>query len=177
MEKINKFFAEKNRMKIAMVIGITGIVIIVLSQYINFEKEEIPEPLENIYIDIEAKLEEKTSNIISAITGETNPVIMLTLDGGATYNYATEIKDSNTQNSSENNLTTEVESEKNYIVIEDENGNENTVLLSEVYPEVRGVVIVTKYAQNTVIKESIIHAVMTALDISSNEVCVVNKYT
>ncbi len=177
MDKLTKFFAEKNRMRIAMIVGVVGIFIIVLSQYINFEKEEITEPLENIYVDIEKELEEKIADIVFAITGETNPVVMLTLKGSTSYVYATQDKESNTQNSGEQSNTTEVESEITYIITEDENGNESAVLLSEVYPEVKGVVVVTKYAQNMVIKESIMHAVMTALNISSNEVCVVEKYT
>ncbi len=177
MEKFKSFFTAQNKMRIAMILGILGIALIVLSQYISFEEKQLPHTENEVVLtDLQQELEDNIKSIVSAITGESQPIVMLTLKNSSTYVYATQDKDTSAQNNNENNFTTEVETEKNYIITEDENGNETAILLNEVYPEIKGVVVVSIYAHDIVLKEAITNAVMTALDISSNEVCVVPKY-
>ncbi len=167
--KIKDFLTNKNSIRIILIVAFVGIALIALSEFmpesepvIEVEKQE----------DYSEYLEQKLTDIIKAITGENSPEVMLTLSGSSEYIYATETKQSTNEQADGAN---QKESEEKYIIIENEDGSETALLVTELEPEIAGVVIVTQYSENVKIKENIINAVMTVLDLPSNKVCVVNK--
>ncbi|MFI3325339.1 MAG: hypothetical protein R3Y35_04100 [Clostridia bacterium] len=162
--KYKEILQNKYSIRIITAIAIVAIISIIFAdltpetQYIETEVNEI---------DYAEYLEEKIFNMVKAITGESSPQIVITLNTSETYIYAQNIK-------------TDVdgdkkESEEEYIIVEDSNGDEHAVLISEIEPEIKGVVVVSSYGDNAVVREKIINAVQTALDLSSNKVCVVSK--
>lgn len=165
-----KLLNNKNNSKIIIIFAFVGIALIALSEFIP-EKTEVEELEEEAEEDYSEYLELKIKDIIKAITGEDEPVVMLTLSGSSEYVYVTE----NSEKIIESETTSQKESEETYIIIENSDGEQEALLVKVLQPEITGVVIATQYAQNATVKESIINAVTTVLDLPSNKVCVVNK--
>ena len=92
--------------------------------------------------------------------------------------YADKIKSSNNltednQGEDKTKLNEKQDKEQNYIIIEDSDGGQKALVVTTLSPTVRGVVVVSKYANDEAVSESIINAVTTALNISNRKVCVV----
>ncbi|MEG0571350.1 MAG: stage III sporulation protein AG, partial [Oscillospiraceae bacterium] len=60
-------------------------------------------------------------------------------------------------------------------ILQDQNGNKTALLKTQIEPTVKGVVIVCEGGANATVESDVTQAVMTALDIKSNKVCVVKK--
>ena len=174
MNKIKKMlFADKN-IKYIIIIGIVGMVLIFLSGFDLFSKSNTTVNVE----DYAKTTEEKLNKIVCRITGEKNVGVMVSLysNGEVVYADAKSIsKNNKTDSQSDNNYKTEQtdDSEQSYIIIENSQGGEEALIVSKITPAVKGVVIVTKYANNSAVSERISTAVATALDISNKKVCVV----
>lgn len=160
-------FVKKNNIKIIMLVAFFGIFLIAISEFIpNKEELEIVEIIETKE-DYAEYLEEKITNLVIAITGESSPEVMVTIQNSSEFVYATETSESIDEN--------QKESEEKYIIIENSDGDQQAILLTEIEPKINGVVIATEYEGNMIIKESIINAVKTVLNLSSNQVYVVGK--
>ncbi len=161
-DKLSNIFENKMTMRIIVGIAIVGIVLIGLSEFIVTEDEP---QIKNEYVqDYADEIETEIEGIVKAITGEDNPEVMVTLRSEERYVYATDTTE---------NL--EKESESNYIIVENETGSEEGMIITTYSPEIQGVVVVSTYANSFTLKEDIISAVQTALDLPSNKVCVVAK--
>lgn len=181
IKSVKKLFKQDKFISAVALMGLLGILIIYLSSFFGGDSKTEKKPEEQLSITIaeyENKLEDKLIKIVSAITGEENPVIMLTLEGESTFVYAKNEKSSVTDNdeyqesgikSTENSN----DNETSYIILKDESGSEHALKITEIQPEVKGVVVVSGYANNILVKEKITNAVRTALGISSSKVCVV----
>lgn len=123
--------------------------------------------------DTESKLE----NILSQMLGTKNVNVMITLNNSVENVFAdtTKVNTDITENLGSGDSKTEQKDSKEnqYIIITDENGNEQALILTQVMPQIRGVLVVCPNGNNTVIKEMVKSAVVTVLDISSKKVCVV----
>ena len=89
--------------------------------------------------------------------------IVILWDSSKEYFYA--------ENHSENSEETEKSIEREFVVIEGENGDEPIVLKIK-ESKIRGVLVICEGGDNPVIKEKIIEAVCALLDVSSNSVSV-----
>ena len=166
---------------IVVLAGICGIILIYLSTFISRGKEAEALPEEGGYAvsDYEADLTDKLRRVVSAITGEESPEIMVTLDRETEYVYAADEKSVLKENFS-GDVTKESETnhdtERSYIILKDANGNQHALTVTEIKPEIKGVVVVSKAAGDSLTQEKIINAVKTALGISSARICVVAQY-
>ena len=121
--------------------------------------------------------EEYSAQMVSAITGETNPHVTVTLRSMGETVYATEDRQSE-RNSQEyagdslNKAQTDGDTETTYIIVKDADGAQRPLVVTQTQPEIRGVVIVSRRGGDTQIRERITEAVKTALDLSSTQVCV-----
>lgn len=105
-----------------------------------------------------AALEQKIAKIASDITGR-EASATVTLENGSEYIYLDTQK------------TGSDKSEQDYIIVKEEGGGENGLLVTEKMPQVRGVVVIAGGAdkqQCEAIKES----VMALLNLRSSKVCV-----
>ncbi|MEG1426233.1 MAG: hypothetical protein RSC76_00950, partial [Oscillospiraceae bacterium] len=162
-DRIKGLLSGKNSMKVILIIGFVGVACIVGSEYIHFN----PAPLKatTTVDDYEMKLETQIAGVISAITGESSPEIMITLESTPRYVYATENKKKNKEMGDGGG---ETNSEETYIIVKKSDGTQEALLVTEIHPEINGIVIVSKYAGNAVIRENMINAVRTVLNLSSN---------
>ena len=166
---------------ILVIAGMFGIILIAASSFFSSKEKEEPVPDTSEYISVpeyETGLEDKLKHIITAITGEDNVAVMVTLESDSRYVYAqdnvkkqeenksydgSEIKESREGNDSETSL----------IVLKDKDGTQQALKVTEIKPEIKGVVIVSKKADDPLYKEKILEAAKTALGVSMSKVCVV----
>ncbi len=173
MNKIKKMLTSDKKIKLIIALGIVGIVLILLSSFSVSDK--INEPTE---ADYAKTTEEKISNIVCRITGEKNAAVMVSLESNGKVVYAdakSVSKNNKTDNQSSDKYKTEQtdDSKQDYILVKNAQGGEEALVVSKIFPTVKGVVVVTKYANNSAVTERIVSAVATALDISDKRVCVV----
>lgn len=122
-------------------------------------------------------LSAQVSEIVAAITGETAPHVTVTLRSMGETVYATENKESEKSTEEYDGETLgrtqkDGDTQKTYIVLKSADGGQTPLVVSKTEPEVRGVVIVSRYGNDAVFREKIINAVKTALDLSATQVCV-----
>ncbi len=115
--------------------------------------------------------------IVSAITGENDPHVTLTLESMGKTVYA--VEDSRSEKNSEefsgeavNRTQKDGNAERTYLVVRDANGGEKALIVSQNAPEIRGVAIVSARGNEAVIRERITEAVRTVLNLSATQVFV-----
>lgn len=152
--------------KVFLVLGCAGVLLIFLSGFFKTEEKKTPAP-ESFSLDTYiTDTEQSLKTIISSITGEKSPVVMVTAESSVRQVYATESKSTG---SGERAGT-----EESYVLVKGSGGIQDPVKVTEIQPVIKGVVVVSAYADNFTVKEKIIDAVRTALDLSSSKVCVVS---
>lgn len=108
-------------------------------------------------------LENKLKNVISKISGVGEANVIITLESGFTYEYATDTETKTiTSGGTETTLTTQT-----VILV-----NGQPVVVKQIYPVVKGVVIVAKGAENFAVKMKIISACETVLKTPSEKITV-----
>lgn len=155
---------DRKLTKPVFILGICGILLIYLSSWFPTEKPA-PEAEESTQLQetwnvksYQHQLEEDLSRIVTAVTGEREPQVMVTLENGGRSLYATDSKGE----------------ESAHVVLEDKDGDQQGLELSWEQPKVQGAVIVSQAAGDPVIREKLVNAARTALGISSSRVCVVD---
>lgn len=114
-------------------------------------------------------LEKRLSVVLSEINGAGRVTVMITLDGGMSYEYATESEEVTTSSSitsGTNSKTTKSES----VVIVTQNGKSSPLVVKEIYPGIAGVVVVCSGAGSVAVKLDIINAITTLLDVDDSKV-------
>ncbi|MGN0479170.1 MAG: hypothetical protein ACI4GO_07030 [Hominenteromicrobium sp.] len=140
----------------------------------------LPEPVETDAEAYSAALSERIAQMVSAITGESDPHVTVTLKSMGETVYATEDRQSE-KNAQEyagdslNKTQTDGDTEKTYILVKSADGSQKPLIVTKTEPEIRGVVIVSERGNDVQIREKITEAVKTALDLSSTQVCVTGR--
>lgn len=170
---LQKAFPKEKGIKLLILLGICGIALIYLSTLFgNGEKQESA-PVKGEASDpageYEERLERELVRIVRAITGEEEPVVLVTLESSGRTVYATDEK---TNSHQEDTGQSSEECEKTHVILKDSGGAQQALTVTEIQPKVKGVVIVSRYAGNPVAREKLTEAAKTALDISSAKVCV-----
>ena len=168
--------------QIVFVAGIIGILLLFLSSFIG--GESAPDKIKTtssdsteMYVE---NLENQLSDIISDLLGDKNVSVMITLKNGIQYIYADETKTDTglTEDKSGSNLLKKEQNDTNeqkYIIVKDSNGNEQPLLITEVMPQVKGVVVICSGGDDKNVQQTVQNAVVTVLDISENKVCVIGR--
>jgi stage III sporulation protein AG len=108
-------------------------------------------------------LENKLSNVLSKISGAGSVNVIITLENGFSYVYATDTETKTiVSNGTETTLTTET-----VILVSNE-----PVVVKEIYPNIKGVVVVAEGAADVSVKLNILTAVETVLEIDRNNITV-----
>lgn len=179
----------KNNKKLGNIIfiaGIIGIILILISYFVfdggnsgKTDKSTTASGPMTTSDEYTRQLEEKLTKIVASITGSDNVTVMVTLESGAEYVYANDVRSSadvseaNTSGNSAAARTDELE--ENYILVDTSDGGQVALLLTELAPTVKGVVVVCEGGSNEQIQKKVSSAVTTALDITSKRVCVTGR--
>ena len=117
------------------------------------------------------------AEIIASIDGAGSTKVMLTMESTVEQVFAenknmSRNSSNNTRQQSDTVNNSDVTAQSSYITLELSDGSQQTVLLKEIQPRVRGVLIVCSGGDNEVVKAKITDAVTKTLDISSSRVSV-----
>ncbi len=172
-EKLLKFLKGKNSPKLLFFIGLLGILLIFVSTLFPKEQTNPSKTPETAFTEEEyrAVLETDIRELVSGICGDTSPVVKITLETGIVYEYADEIKKNNAADSQK----TSEESEKNYVTVKDQSGNELPLVITSHMPQIRGVAVICN-AKNEDVVSKIEQAVCAALNISARKIYIGRKF-
>lgn len=125
--------------------------------------------------------EERLEHILSQVEGVGQAYVMVTLENGIEYRYAADEKQSGDSvftyasgSDSPSKVQEKEDREQSYILI-GSSGDRRPLIVTELSPRIRGVVVVCDGAKNPVIRQRVSEAVTTALGISSLQVCVIQS--
>ena len=159
-EEIIKLFKNKNNLLICLIL-IIGVVLMVAA---GGHKKTVPPVNADTQQDTAASEEERLAAILSQIDGAGDVSVMITYYSSAEKNIAYETKTASREDKSE-------ESEDKKAVMTDG----APMVVKEVYPRVKGVIVTAQGAGNTTVKSAISEAVAAALDVPVHRICIYKK--
>lgn len=156
-------------------LGLAGMGLILLSNFWPAKSGSQPKTAQLTAEEFTVQLEKKLTELVGSIEGAGESKVMVTLENGVEYVYATQDKVNTNEvqdtDGDSNKLTQQNDSEKEIIVVDTENGRQG-LLVTEIQPTVKGVVIVCEGGDNAAVQQRITQAITTALNLSSSRVCV-----
>lgn len=161
-EWLKNALKKENARRLVVVLGLCGIVLLGLSS-LDFGSQKPPEDpaaQEESDTAYAQGLERDLARIVTAITGERDPAVMITLENTGRQIYAEDQKESGE------------EKESAHVVLEDREGAQRALAVTQVQPKIQGVVIVSSRAGDPATREKLINAAKTALGVPSSRVCV-----
>lgn len=176
----------KKGASILIVVGIVGVSLIVLSEFwpasgsagnsgnTNISGSSSSSTNAAGYAD---ELESKLSGIIGQISGVGRVQIFVTVENGVKYIYeesqkTTSDKSVTSDNDGSTKTQENVNNQKDTVIIKNSDGSEQALILTEIQPTVKGVVVVCDGGNDPVVEEKIMEAITTALDIPANHVSI-----
>lgn len=170
-----KFLKSGRGVKLAVAIGVLGMVLILLSEWLPSGAKETATVPQKTTEGYRTEIEERLGALLSGMQGVGNCQVYVTLESGVEYVYAKEQKENSDYSENKNEGSEKVSKSDNTqenIIIIDKNGEKTGLLLTEIQPQVKGVVVVCDGGDNAAVTERVVVAVTTALNISSRRVCV-----
>ncbi len=176
-----KFFQKLKKIKHIefILVGILGaiVLLIVFLDFSPSKKISSQNAVSNSNsstFEYAAKLEERLEGALSKISGAGNVKVLLTFDGVKELVLAkqTDEKTSKTNNKSSNGTqnSTETTTVSTEPVLVNENGSTNPIVLMEILPEIKGVIVVAQGANNIKVKLDLLKAVQALLRVDSSQV-------
>lgn len=120
-------------------------------------------------LDYCEKLENKLVEVLSGISGAGDVKVMVTVASGPELNVASSKDERTNTTTSGNNTTTNTTLVEDPIVITS-SGTKSPLVLSEISPEIKGVVVVASGAKDVSVRLNLLQAVMALLDVSSTNI-------
>ncbi len=164
---------DKGR-RLLLIAGVIGIALLALSELLPTKTDAVSSG--SVTADeFVRQTEERLTTLVSSIEGAGNCRVLVTLENGVEYVYATEQKtNSDRQEDTDDTatrLTQRDDSESTVIVVDTGDGREG-LLVTEIQPTIRGVVVVCEGGDREDVRSRVIEAVTVAMDLSSKRVCV-----
>ncbi len=159
--------------KLLVIAGLCGIFFIFLSSI--FSGEEKSEKTAEIKTEYTAQqycemLEDNIKSIVSGITGDKSPTVVVTLESGIRYSYASADETDMSSSTGNSNDQSSESKKESFITVKNSDGSERALIVAEIMPEIRGVAIICKGGNQEATAEKIKNAVMAALNITSKRV-------
>lgn len=159
-EKLRALFEQKNRAKLAVVLGAAAMLLILYSELLPSaapqtvaSSGESTVRQESLYRE---ELEAQLKTLIEQIDGAGKTTVMVTLESGEEAVYATDTQSGQTQN------------QETHVLLED-----GSALTEMVYlPKVCGVAVVCEGGGDVRVAARITELVRALLDLSANRICV-----
>lgn len=154
---LNKILKKYGNTKSLYIIIIIGVVFMLLFSG-GEDKSDTKAPVYEAYSD-EARLE----RILTRINGAGDVSVMITYYGTKSYDVAFEEKQTNAERGDEISSSSESSVIKN---------KDEALIRGELYPKVKGAVIIAEGAGNIEVKKALCDAAVAVLDVASYRVCV-----
>jgi stage III sporulation protein AG len=174
-EILSKLFSGDRKIKLIVALGLVGMLLVLLSQFLPGEKREVDSRTAQFtskeYLD---ELETELTALITGIEGVGRAEVMVTLENGYEYRYAKEEKrgTDTTREGGEDTAQRIHEKEtleETYLLV-DQNGARQPLLQTEVQPRIQGVVVVCDGAADPRVQLTLTGVLTTALNIPSTKV-------
>lgn len=177
---ISKFLScfknEQKRTKLIIAVGLIGVLLIMISDILPKKQEKgTASSGETVQAEDENEAfrtatESQLKDLLEQIEGVGSCEIMLTLEGTTEYIYA-----ENISRYTDNGGGRTSDKFDNNIVFTEKDGDKQALVKKVIKPQISGVVVVCEGGGDIRVKERVIKAVSTVLDISSAKVCVEAK--
>jgi len=174
---------EGRRSRLLVLLGLTGLGLILLSELIPAPKAE-PQSLslQQQLVENEsyiAALEKKLDDLVEQVSGAGRCNIMITLEQGAQYVFASESKktldETESRQGEETSKIQQKDNSESKIVVLEENGVSRPLVETSREPQVKGVVVVCDGGNSSIVQQRVTQVVTTVLGIGANQVCVVPR--
>lgn len=150
---INKILTNKKALTVTL--AITVLIGICLMALPTSNKETASDDNTEISFYTE-KLEKRITDLLLKIDGITYANVLITLENTGTNVYAENISKASSE----------------YVIIKNKN-NDSAVMLTEIYPEIRGVAVVCTNGDDISVKSKITELLSSALGIATNKITIV----
>lgn len=114
-------------------------------------------------------LENKLCNVLTHISGAGKVKVMITLECGVEYIYATNTTEETTSQTSNGNTTTKT-TKKDEVLLVSVSGKSSPIILQENLPKVGGVLVVASGAKNISVRLELQKAVEALLEVNSKDI-------
>ena len=111
-------------------------------------KSQHPPRMQAASAEYSQSLEQELSRIISAITGEKSPAVLVTLEDSGRSLYAEDGRSTTQQGEASSE-----ERESTHVLFEDSQGNQQPLTITQTQPQVQGVVVVSAFAEDPATRE------------------------
>lgn len=165
-EKFKAFLSGEKGRRVFLLLGLLGVILLALPVFLQGrgEREQSARTSQELTgYDYREELEASLVKLVCAITGESAPTVLVTLENDGRSVYARDEQ------------STERDLERTHVLIKSSDGGQKALTETELNPEIKGVVIVSDLGADAVLREELTEAVKTALHISSNRVCVIGS--
>ncbi|WP_069649478.1 hypothetical protein [Caloranaerobacter ferrireducens] len=186
LDLLKEKFDNNNLMTTLMIIIILGAIILIATSSLVEEtsKKNVPKTVlykessisqknSKIIEDYANTIEKKLEDILSKIKGVGEVKVMVTLEDTAERIPAintTKTEEKTSEKDSKGGIREVFKQDYSEQVVTNGNNNNALVIIKEVKPKVKGVIVVAEGADDLYIKEKLYNAVKTVLGISGNKV-------
>ncbi|MEG1849604.1 MAG: hypothetical protein RR197_03515 [Oscillospiraceae bacterium] len=174
-----RILSKDQRAGAVVVLGMTGMALIVLSGLLGNHKAAAPAAGETMTArQYTTATEQRLETLLSGIGGVGRARVMVTLENGVEMVYAKDEKQSadktmSYENASPAKVQEKTDAQQSYILVDSIGGKRQALVVTQLEPKIMGVVVVCPGAGSAVTRERVTDAVTTALGIRSIQVCVV----
>ncbi len=177
-EALKKLSNGSKRITLFAAIGIVGVLLILSSGSLKEEKvqtKSVPHIDDVAYCE---ELEQKVTELVTAITGDAEAVVAVTLENGSEYIYADQntIDSDHSEDSADGGVVKKEsrKSEQQFIIVEDDSGAQTALIVTEKKPSVRGVAIVAAGIDEKV-SSRLLDAVSSMLGVAERKISITQK--
>jgi stage III sporulation protein AG len=121
-------------------------------------------------------MEAKLANLLSQVKGAGAVAVSITFEGGSTQEYARNtVRESRTiqeRDTAGGTRTTTENKENDQVLLSRENGSDRPVMVREIRPAVKGVLVIAEGAADSTVKASLTRAVEAGLGIPPYKITV-----
>lgn len=171
--KMKNFLGDKisRKMIITAAAGILALLVIFEFFPAFFRSDDSSEETDISELAYISEMETKLKKVLSQTKGVGNCEIVITAEGGTEYIYATETTDKNRKTVSEDKTQTDTDTK---ISVRTVTGNrtETPLVEKEVYPQIRGVVVICDGGSNSRVKSVVSDITATLLGITKDKIVV-----
>lgn len=154
-------------MRLLVIVGLVGILLIALSELPSCEKAEKSTSVTLTETQVEQALEKRITALLREVEGVGSCRVMVTLESGTQTVYAADTVSSTGADGA-------ASLSESYLTVDTDTGPVG-LLLTRIQPTVKGVAVVCDGGGDTAVCQRVIQVVSTAFHISERRVCVVKQ--
>lgn len=166
-KNIKKSGGMKLFLPIVLLIVIVFVYFALFENDSNVKKEDVVKFTSNLeYCNI---LEEKLVSVLGSVKGAGNVKVMVTLESGPELKIATQTDERTNTSTNSSGTTTNVTIVEEPIIV-NQNGEEQPLVLMEILPVIKGVVVVAEGAKDVAVRLNLLSAIQALLGIDSDSI-------